>query len=89
VSGVAVVGTGSWGTMLAVMLSRKGLSVTLWARTEEEAEELRLGRENRRFLPGVLLPPELKITASLAEAVESCISSLWWCRPNRCGRILG
>ena len=71
-SGVAVVGTGSWGTMLAVMLSRKGLSVTLWARTEEEAEELRLGRENRRFLPGVLLPPELKITASLAEAVESC-----------------
>ena len=71
-SAVAVVGTGSWGTMLAVMLTRKGLSVTLWARTEEEAEELRLRRENRRFLPGVILPPELKITASLAEAVESC-----------------
>jgi len=72
VSGVAVVGTGSWGTMLAVMLTCKGLSVTLWARTEEEAEELRLRRENRRFLPGVILPPELKITASLAKAVDSC-----------------
>ncbi|MFQ6001463.1 MAG: NAD(P)H-dependent glycerol-3-phosphate dehydrogenase [Anaerolineae bacterium] len=71
-SAVAVVGTGSWGTMLAVMLTRKGLSVTLWARTEEEAEELRLRRENRRFLPGVILPPELKITASLVEAVEPC-----------------
>lgn len=71
-SAVAVVGTGSWGTMLAVMLTRKGLSVTLWARTEEEAEELRLRGENRRFLPGVILPPELKITASLAEAVEPC-----------------
>ncbi len=71
-SAVAVVGTGSWGTMLAVMLTRRGLSVTLWARTEEEAEELRLRGENRRFLPGVILPPELKITASLAEAVEPC-----------------
>ncbi len=58
--------------MLAVMLTRKGLAVTLWARTEGEAEELRLRRENRRFLPGVILPPELKITASLAEAVEPC-----------------
>lgn len=71
-SAVTVVGTGSWGTMLAVMLTRKGLAVTLWARTEGEAEELRLRRENRRFLPGVILPPELKITASLAEAVEPC-----------------
>ena len=69
---VAVVGTGSWGTMLAVMLTRKGLSVTLWARREEEAEELRLRQENRRFLPGVTLPHGLKITASLAEGVESC-----------------
>jgi len=38
--------------MLAVMVTRKGLSVTLWARTEEEAEELRLRRENRASLPG-------------------------------------
>ncbi len=71
-SAVAVVGTGNWGTMLAVMLTRNGLSVTLWARTEGEAEELRLRRENQRFLPGVILPPGLKITASLAEAMESC-----------------
>jgi len=38
--------------MLAVRLTRKGLSVTLWARTEEEAEELRFQRENRASLPG-------------------------------------
>lgn len=58
--------------MLAVRLTCKGLSVTLRARTEEEAEELRLRRENRRFLAGMIFRPKLKITASLAKAVEPC-----------------
>jgi len=70
--GITIIGTGSWGTTLAVVLARRGLAVTLWARREEEAEELRTRRENAVFLPGVTLPPNLAITASLEEALSRC-----------------
>ena len=68
---IVVVGTGAWGTTLAVMLARQGHQVFLWARTAEEAERLRAARENKRFLPGVVFPDALQITASLKEAVNS------------------
>ena len=49
---IAVVGTGSWGTTLAILLSQKGLKVALWARDEKERETLEADRENRTFLSG-------------------------------------
>ena len=69
---IAVVGTGSWGTTLAVMLAKAGHEATLWARTPQEAETLRSSRENKRFLPHVILPDNLGVTASLEEALDSC-----------------
>jgi len=66
--GVAVIGAGSWGTTIALLLSAKG-PTTLWARSEEVASALATTRENARYLPGLLLPPSLRATASLAEAV--------------------
>ena len=51
---VGVVGTTSWGTTLAIVLARQGLDVWLWARDEDEAEQLRSQGENARFVPGVL-----------------------------------
>lgn len=65
---IAVVGSGSWGTTLAVLLAQHGREVWLWARNAEEAETLRSRRENARFLPGVALPDALNISAD-AEAV--------------------
>lgn len=67
-----VVGTGTWGTMLAVLLARKGLDVRLWARTAGEAQRLDTERENARRLPGVRFPETLRVTASLAEALAGC-----------------
>lgn len=64
-----VIGIGTWGTLLAVMLAKKGLSVTLWARTAEEAQELRLRRENRRFLPGLVFPENLVVSHDPDEAL--------------------
>ncbi|MGH2519314.1 MAG: NAD(P)H-dependent glycerol-3-phosphate dehydrogenase, partial [Chloroflexota bacterium] len=58
-----VVGTGSWGTTLAVVLARIGHSVILLARTAEEAQHLADVGENERFLPGVALPPQLTVSA--------------------------
>jgi glycerol-3-phosphate dehydrogenase (NAD(P)+) len=66
-----VVGAGSFGTAVAVLLVRAGLRVTLQARTSEQAERLARERVNRRYLPDVDLPRELRIEtagAGLARA---------------------
>lgn len=67
---VAVIGTTSWGTTLAIMLTRKELAVSLWARTEQEAEELNREKQNASRLPGFSFPEELRATASLDEALD-------------------
>ena len=56
-----VVGAGSFGTAMAVLLSRGGLRTTLQARTDEQAETLARERENAVYLPEVSLPRELRI----------------------------
>jgi glycerol-3-phosphate dehydrogenase (NAD(P)+) len=52
----AVIGAGSWGTAVAVLLARGGLEVQLGARTAEQAAEMVEAGENRRYLEGVELP---------------------------------
>jgi glycerol-3-phosphate dehydrogenase (NAD(P)+) len=61
-----VVGAGSFGTALAVVLARGGLRTTLQARTAEQAQRLETERENRVYLPGVELPAQLRIEPSSA-----------------------
>jgi glycerol-3-phosphate dehydrogenase (NAD(P)+) len=56
-----VIGAGSFGTALAVLLARGGLRVTLQARTAEQSALLEEGRENVAYLPGLKLPPQLRI----------------------------
>jgi glycerol-3-phosphate dehydrogenase (NAD(P)+) len=51
----AVIGAGSWGTAMAVLLARGGLDVQLGCRTREQAETIGSKRENERYLPGVRL----------------------------------
>jgi glycerol-3-phosphate dehydrogenase (NAD(P)+) len=68
---VTVIGSGSWGTTLALLTARKGLPTLLWARTAEEASILRTDNENKRFLPGHTFPADLTVTADLAEALPS------------------
>ena len=58
-----VIGAGSFGTALAVMLARGGLRTTLQAHTHERAHEIDRDRENRRYLPGVQLPAHLRVEA--------------------------
>jgi glycerol-3-phosphate dehydrogenase (NAD(P)+) len=61
-----VIGAGSFGTALAVLLARGGLRTTLQTRTPEQAELIDQERENRRYLPGVELPPNLRIEPASA-----------------------
>ena len=57
----AVIGSGAWGTALAVRLCKNGHDVTVWTFEKELIEQMRSTRENPR-LPGVQLPQELKIS---------------------------
>jgi glycerol-3-phosphate dehydrogenase (NAD(P)+) len=66
-----VIGAGSFGTAVAVLLARGGLRTTLQAKTPEQARRLQEERENRVYLSGVTLPRELRIediSAGLARA---------------------
>jgi glycerol-3-phosphate dehydrogenase (NAD(P)+) len=61
-----VIGAGSFGTALAVVLARGGLRTTLQTRTAEQAELLSSKRENDRYLPGVELPAQLRVEPASA-----------------------
>lgn len=61
-----VIGAGSFGTALAVLLARGGLRTTLQARTTEQAASLEQEHENRVYLPGVELPAQLRIESAAA-----------------------
>jgi 1-acyl-sn-glycerol-3-phosphate acyltransferase len=64
----AVIGAGSWGTAVAVLLARGGLEVQLGARTPERLAELVEDGENRRYLPDVPLPESIDVR--LASQIE-------------------
>ncbi len=55
---IGVIGSGSWGTALALVLNKNGHHVTIWSYLKEEADEIREKRENPSKLPGVHIPEE-------------------------------
>ncbi len=62
-SRIAVLGSGAWGTAIALSLHRRGgHQVALWAHTPELAQQIADARENTQFLPGVPLPADLTVT---------------------------
>lgn len=67
---IGVLGAGSWGTALAMVLADKGYPVTLWAYEPEVEEEISAFRENRTYLPGILLPENLWATGDMGAAVR-------------------
>ena len=67
---VSVLGAGSWGTALAVMLHGNHHEVTLWSALSDEVTQLRRDREQKAKLPGVRIPENIVITDCLEEAVK-------------------
>jgi glycerol-3-phosphate dehydrogenase (NAD(P)+) len=65
---IAILGSGAWGTALAVSFAPRH-QVTLWARDLERIEAMRSSRQNRRYLPDVTLPVELKLSSDLDESL--------------------
>lgn len=69
---IGIVGAGSWGTALAILLSRNGRPVRLWSVDRSELDPLPADRENKRFLPGCPFPEPLAIEFELARLVSEC-----------------
>ncbi|MGA7887049.1 MAG: NAD(P)H-dependent glycerol-3-phosphate dehydrogenase [Acidobacteriaceae bacterium] len=70
-SRIAVMGSGAWGTALAISLARRGgHEVALWAFEKPVAEAMRTQRENTTFLPGFRLPDAIAPTDRAAEALD-------------------
>jgi glycerol-3-phosphate dehydrogenase (NAD(P)+) len=67
---VGVIGSGAWGTTLALLLARKGISTTLWEHHEDRASEMQKARENTQFLPGFRFPDLLTVTSHIANAAS-------------------
>jgi len=65
-----VVGAGSWGTALARLLAGKGVDTRLWGHRRDHLQTIIADRENKRYLPGFLLPENLSVCFSLKEALE-------------------
>ncbi len=69
---ISVLGAGSWGTALALLLARNGHRVKLWGRDPKHIADLSQDRRNRRYLPLAPFPDNLAVTADLATAAEEC-----------------
>ncbi len=66
---IGMIGAGSWGTALAVVLDKNGHAVTVWSAIESEIEMLKKHREHTQKLPGVRLSDHTQFTADMQEAV--------------------
>ena len=67
---VGIMGAGSWGTALALLLHKNGHQVTVWSISEEEVEMLSTKREHVSKLPGVKIPEDMVFTSDLEAAVK-------------------
>ena len=65
---IGVLGGGSWGTALGILLANKGYDVHMWLRDEEQIIDMNKTRTNNKYLPDITLPPNLKLTNDLEEA---------------------
>lgn len=67
---IAIIGAGSWGTALGLLLGRKGLQVTMWDKNSDHIRQLAEDRENKRHHPGHRFPDGLQVSEQLASAVS-------------------
>ena len=68
---ISVLGAGSWGTALSVLLNNNGHEVRLWSRFQEEVDTLKQTRELTSKLPGVHIPENIDLTADVKNCVET------------------
>ncbi len=71
ISVIGIIGAGSWGTALAVLLAQLGSNTRLVARNAERAERLATDRENKRYLEGMMFPAGMSIHHDARDALDN------------------
>src|SRR5690554_2425744 len=66
---IGVIGGGSWGTALAILLANKGFELDMWVRNEEQVVSMNSTRENKRYLPDIKLPDGLSISGDIEKTI--------------------
>ncbi|MHC1750454.1 MAG: NAD(P)H-dependent glycerol-3-phosphate dehydrogenase [Cellulosilyticaceae bacterium] len=67
---IAVIGAGSWGLALSLVLSENNHNVDVWCYNESEKDDILKHRENKRCLPGIKIPLEIKFTTVMEDALK-------------------
>lgn len=66
---IGVLGGGSWGTALAILLANKGLDVDIWLRDEKQFQSMKSHRENKKYLPNVKIPDNLNVNNDIEKTI--------------------
>lgn len=66
---IAILGSGSWGTAIALHLARAGHNIALWNRSQEKVEQMNAARCNVQYLPDFSFPENLQLTSSIEKAI--------------------
>ena len=69
---ISVLGAGSWGLGLALLLNNNGHNVTVWSVLKDEVAMLQTEREHKRCLPGVKIPDSITVSGDTAECNWQC-----------------
>ncbi len=81
-STVAVVGGGSWGTVLAHLLSKNCRSVRIWLRDEDQVRQFNSTRTQSRYMPQVQLDQKVVATSSMEDALKGGVQAIFWVLPS-------
>ena len=73
---VSVLGAGSWGLGLALLLNNNGHNVTVWSVLKDEVDMLQTEREHKRCLPGVKIPDSITISGDTENVINSTCSCI-------------
>lgn len=71
---ISILGAGSWGTAVGVMLAKNGHSVRMWSHNEEKCYDLKKYRENKPYLPGVEIPQNIEFTSDISTCQNTDIT---------------
>lgn len=79
---IAMIGAGGWGTAMVSQLARHHNDISFYCRNPKVRDEIQEFRENRTYLPGVLIPKHVQVTGSLKEAVSGSDCTIL-CTPSK------
>lgn len=66
---IGVIGGGSWGTALAILLANNNHEVHMWVRDRFQLNQIKESRQNKKYLPDIIIPDEIAITDDISEAI--------------------